>query len=212
MKIVCIIPLKSNRRKSRLSDVLEDEQREKISMIMFLNVARKVKSVFGEKNVYTVTSDIKYAKISEELGLKVIREKKDEGVNLAVTKATLKKKADFYFVFPSDLPLLLCNEVKKVYSFAKEFDVIIAPSLRFDGTNLLGFRKGIGINLSYDNNSFWNHLCNAGNLHAKTTVLSNLGLMLDIDTQEDVSLLAKTKANKRVVKKILKVWNKKELS
>jgi 2-phospho-L-lactate guanylyltransferase len=205
LREVCIIPFKGKDRKSRLSSFLSSDQREFISKEMFLHVFKCACKVFGRKNIYVVTSD-NLAKFSSKIGFNIIKEDKDKGVNAAVEYAFNKVKADKYFIVPSDLPVLTAAELKFSRKISKILDVVIAPSHSFNGTNLLGFKKGVNLELSYDVNSFWNHFNSASKNGLSVAVLGSIGLINDLDTVDDIRRLIRI--NRGIMPKVRKIWKK----
>jgi 2-phospho-L-lactate guanylyltransferase (CobY/MobA/RfbA family) len=99
-------------------------------------------------------------------------------------------------VLPADLPLLQAAEVRHLVALKSAgLDVVIAPSLAFDGTNALLFSTVKGLPLSYDNNSFWNHMEAGARKGLSIGVSSAKGLMFDVDSPEDLKTLARSGAN-----------------
>ncbi len=206
MSFACIIPVKGKEMKSRLSKLLKSERRETLSVQMFMHVALCASKVFGSENVFVVTPSQKYILLASSLGIKSIKEPEQCGVNGAVNLALERVDASTYFILPSDLPLLTANELSRAKALSREFDVLLAPSYSFDGTNLLTFRKNSKVKLSYDKNSFWNHLRSAARRRMRITVLSSLGIINDLDTLEDIRRIATGRLNIGMAEKIREVW------
>ncbi len=96
-------------------------------------------------------------------------------------------------VIPSDLPLLGADDIREVTGLrVAGMDVVISPSRGFDGTNALAFSPSSGLQLSYDNDSFWNHLASAAREGLRTAVTCRPGLMFDVDSPEDFRRLARS--------------------
>ena len=96
-------------------------------------------------------------------------------------------------VVPSDLPLLAPNEVKTALALKHSFDCVISPSRSFDGTNLLVFSGRAAPTLSYDSDSFWNHVSGAARKGLSLAVYCGEGILSDVDTPEDLRALSRAK-------------------
>jgi 2-phospho-L-lactate guanylyltransferase (CobY/MobA/RfbA family) len=77
--------------------------------------------------------------------------------------------------------------------------VVIAPSASFNGTNALVFSPKAGLALSYDRDSFWNHIRASGRKGLSVGVSSEPGLTFDLDSPHDLRLLARSKARNPAV-------------
>ncbi len=94
-------------------------------------------------------------------------------------------------VLPSDLPLVSGSEIKRLLSLKSEgLDAAIVPSASFDGTNAFAFPTRRGLPLSYDRDSFWNHVAACARKGLSLGVSSEPGIMFDIDSPEDLRKLA----------------------
>ena len=192
-----LIPFKANRRKSRLSEVLDAGQRSRLTELMLADVLR----VFGKAGLlsrcYVISSDIRALTLARGLGALAISEPRDEGVNAAVRAGvrTLGRSRDF-MVVPSDLPLLAPYEVRAALTLKRGFDCVISPSRSFDGTNMLVFSGRNSPALSYDSNSFWNHVNGTARKGLSLAVYCGEGVLFDVDTSEDLGLLSR--ARKRI--------------
>lgn len=206
MSFACIIPVKGKERKSRLSKLLRKKRREILSMQMFMHVASCASKVFGNENVFVVTPSQKYVLLASSLGIKSIKEAEQCGVNGAISIALERVNASIYFVLPSDLPLLTTNELSRAKALSRDFDSLLVPSYSFNGTNLLTLRKKSKIELSYDRDSFWNHLRSAARSRMRVAVLSFLGIINDLDTFEDIRRIATGRLNIGMAEKIREIW------
>lgn len=139
-----------------------------------------------------VTSDQEVLRLARRLGANGIPEAEDEGVNSAVYKGIKAVRShDALLVIPSDLPLLRAADIREVARLRTAgMDVVVSPSQGFDGTNALAFSPSSGLELSYDNNSFWNHLASAARNGLNTAVSCRPGFMFDVDSPEDFHRLA----------------------
>ena len=191
---VVLIPFKADRMKSRLSRVLDPDQRCRLAELMLADVLRVFHKAGLLPRCYVVSSDVKVLAIARRLGTRTITEPRDEGVNAAVGMGvrTLGRDRDF-MVAPSDLPLLTPDEVKTALALKRGFDCVISPSRSFDGTNLLVFSGRAAPALSYDSDSFWNHVGGAARKGLSLAVYCGEGVLSDVDTPEDLRVLSSTR-------------------
>ena len=92
-------------------------------------------------------------------------------------------------VLPSDLPLLTVASVRRAAALRAAGCPVIAPSAEFNGTNLFAFGQEMVPMLSYDSDSFWNHVAAAAGAGERLAVLTGGGVMEDVDTVDDVERL-----------------------
>jgi 2-phospho-L-lactate guanylyltransferase len=189
-----LIPFKADRKKSRLSRVLGPNQRSRLAELMLLDVLEAFRKAGLLPKCYVVTSDKNVLTLARRLGAQTIVESRDRGVNAAVGRSvkTLGRDLDF-MVVPSDLPLLAPDEIKNTLALERSFDCVISPSRSFDGTNLLIFSGRVAPALSYDSNSFWNHVSGAARKGLSLAVYCGEGVLSDVDTPEDLRALSRTR-------------------
>ena len=188
--LVVIIPVKSAGKKSRLSDLLSSTQRGQFSKLMLRNVLRAL-SQAGLGRIHVVSSDVEILEFAQGHGAKPVPEASDSGVNEAVRTGIRATHAKEYLILPSDLPFLGPSDLLSMLKlWAGGLDLVVSPSCAFDGTNALLFAPGTNFPLSYDRDSFWNHLYSAAKLELSVGVCSRIGVMFDIDTPEDFRSLA----------------------
>jgi 2-phospho-L-lactate guanylyltransferase len=192
---VVIIPVKSSRVKSRLSSLLSDAQRREFARLLLSDVLGALAEGGLLEGTYVVSSDGSTLDLAKSLGACGVSEREDEGVNSAVLRGEGRAKAtDGILVLPSDLPLLRARELKELLRLkAAGVDLVIAPSMGFNGTNALLFSPSIRLPLSYDDDSFWNHIKAAARRGLSVAVCCRLGLMFDVDTPEDFQALARSR-------------------
>ena len=192
--LAILVPVKSARAKSRLSSVLSTPARVEFSKLLLEDVLRVLKSAGLIDVTHVVTSDREALRLARGFGARGVAEEGDRGVNAAVQRGIMETgHTERVLVIPSDLPLLQVSDLKEVLRLISEgMDVVITPSQGFDGTNALAFSPGSGLVLSYDQNSFWNHLASAARKNLTTAVSCRRGLMFDVDSPQDFRVLART--------------------
>ncbi|HJY15458.1 MAG TPA: hypothetical protein VJ225_05445, partial [Nitrososphaeraceae archaeon] len=124
-------------------------------------------------------------------GVTFLEEIKEAGVNSAVKLADefcISARADASLVLPTDLPLIVPEDIDIICNtvLADDNCVILCPSYKLDGSNVL-FRKPCNIiRTSYDKDSYPNHVLAGIRSNVNTRVLFLDRLMIDIDTVNDI--------------------------
>jgi 2-phospho-L-lactate guanylyltransferase len=197
MKLSVIVPVKGGDQKSRLAGVLSRSEREELTRLMLSHVLSVVTEAGLATDSCCVTSSGSMASEAARLGFRVVSEERDRGVDSAVATAVDSLPgSDSFMVLPCDLPLLQPGELAGAASVQEAgADVVIAPSAKFDGTNLLLFKRDPRIALSYDRDSFWNHLSSAAGKGLRVAVLASDGLTMDLDSKEDVERMVAARIN-----------------
>ena len=197
--LAVLIPVKSSGIKSRLSPTLSREERRRIQSLLLAGVLRTLDAAEVLHATYVVSSDPGILRFASRSGAGVVREAGDKGVNAAVEAGleALGRPAKV-LVLPSDLPFLSPSEVKHILSLGETLEVVIAPSQSFNGTNALIFKPGKGFPLSYDNDSFWNHVRACGRRSLSLGVTSEPGLTFDLDSPGDLERLARLRTRNPV--------------
>ena len=197
--LAVIIPVKHSQLKSRLSSVLSRTQREEFATLLLLDVLGAFRSAGLIESCHVVSSDEKVLRLASRLGAGIVRESADAGVNAAVTAGVNEagRHCDI-LVVPSDLPLLRAADIRRILALRSSgLDVVIAPSLAFNGTNALAFSASSHPALSYDDNSFWNHLRASARRGLSVAVCSERTIMFDVDSPSDLRALARSRSTGR---------------
>ncbi|MDV3294062.1 MAG: 2-phospho-L-lactate guanylyltransferase [Nitrososphaerales archaeon] len=182
-----IIPFKGQDHKSRLAPMLDEPLRRELACLLLRGVLRAVKQAGLQRRCFVVSSDPSAGKMARRSGASFVTEEKDAGVNSAV-RAGLREAHEFerLIVIPSDLPHLSPEDVNSALELGEAKEFVIAPSRAFNGTNLLFFTRARPPQLSFDQNSFWNHLASAASRGLSTGVLTRQGILFDLDSPDDV--------------------------
>jgi 2-phospho-L-lactate guanylyltransferase len=192
MKTFAIIPVKRfENAKTRLSSILDTDDRIHLSLLMLEDTLQILSVVHRLSQVIIVSADKRVEEIAAKYGAKFLLEEKERGVNSAVALANnycmKKKAADATMVIPHDLPLLDSTDISKVCQLAENESrcIVICPSIRYDGTNMLLRKPPSIIATFYDTDSYNMHLKAAIQLGIPIKHLISKALMHDIDTPED---------------------------
>jgi 2-phospho-L-lactate/phosphoenolpyruvate guanylyltransferase len=197
MKTFAILPVKRfENAKTRLSSILDMDDRILLSSLMLEDTVKILSSVRSLTQVVIVSADRRAEEMATKHGVTFLREEKEKGVNSAVAMADLysiREAAEATVVIPQDLPLLDPIEVSKACQLAETESrcIVICPSLRYDGTNMLLRKPPSVIATFYDNDSYNMHVKAALKLGIPVKALFSKSVMYDIDTPEDVQQLTK---------------------
>ena len=191
MKTFAIVPIKRfENAKTRLSSILDTDDRIRLSLLMLEDTLQILSAVHSLSQLITVSADKRVREIAENYGANFLLEEKERGVNSAVALADsycMKKAADATMVIPHDLPLLNSTDISKACELAENESrcIVICPSLRYDGTNMLLRKPPSIIATFYDADSYNMHVKAAIRLGIPVKRLLSKALMHDIDTPED---------------------------
>jgi len=197
MKIFAILPVKRfENAKTRLSSILDIDDRILLSSLMLEDTVKILSSVSSLTQVVIVSADRRAEEMATKHGATFLGEENEKGVNSAVALADLysiREAAEATVVIPQDLPLLDPIEVSKACQLAENESrcVVICPSLRYDGTNMLLRKPPTVIATFYDNDSYNMHIRAALKLGIPVKGLFSKSIMYDIDTPEDAQQLTK---------------------
>lgn len=196
-KIFALVPVKRfENSKSRLKFVLPEEARIRLTELLLIDTISTIMKSSTVEATVIVSADDRARIISQRMGAKFVRQDLDIGVDQAVMAGDQycnKNGANTSIVIPHDLPLLRPEHIDKICNSSEvcEKCVVICPSLRHDGSNIL-LRKPIGlIKTHYDNDSYVRHIEEALVVRAAIFVVLCDSTMIDIDTKRDIELLSR---------------------
>jgi 2-phospho-L-lactate guanylyltransferase len=197
MKTFAIIPVKKfENSKTRLSSLLNADERVQLSSLMLNDTLSVLAGVQPLQQLVVVSADTRAREIAARHGAKFLHEEKESGVNSAVAFADrycADQGAGATVVVPQDLPLLDSVDVAMACELAESEDrcIVICPSLRYDGTNLLLRKPPSAMTTYYDNDSYETHIKSAATLGIPVKLFFSKKLMSDVDTPEDARQLAR---------------------
>jgi 2-phospho-L-lactate guanylyltransferase len=197
MKTFAIVPVKRfENAKTRLSPVLDREDRIRLSSLMLEDTLAILSTVPSLTKVVIVSSDRRAEELARKHGAKFVNEEKEKGVNSAVALADsfcIQEAAEATIIIPHDLPLLDESDITKAQEIAQKESqcIVICPSYRYDGTNMLLRKPPSVITTFYDSDSYNMHIKTAESRGVSVKNFFSKSLMYDIDTPEDALRLVK---------------------
>ncbi len=216
-KTAIIIPIKRKiNSKSRLSTILDNQERIKLTELLISDLIEKTKRIENSQSIIVCSEKI--TQLDKYKDIIVLCEGNSNGVNNAIKIADRfiddgndgkgGKRFSESLIIPIDLPLLSVSTLNEIIKYSRKFSnfVGIVPSKRFDGTNILLRKPCSIINTFYDNNSYYNHVKTAKEKGLKTEIFDFENLMLDIDTLDDITT-AIEKYEKQRLKNIIPELN-----
>lgn len=138
-----------------------------------------------------VTSSAEVEMFAGHMGVRVIHQVRDEGVNAAceaAIAASAPAGLTSALIVPGDLPLVTSESLLALLQSARldERGVTLVPDRRHLGTNALVCTPADAIRLSFGPNSFAEHLRTAQAHGLEVRIFESGELALDIDEPEDL--------------------------
>ncbi len=198
MTIWAIVPVKPLRRgKSRLSGILDDEQRAKLNQELLEHTLSVLGTMKELIQPMVVSRDPQALAIARKYNALTVREDGNPHLNTALTRATIVSQASAsqgVLVLPADLPLLRREDILDFLKRAvgKMPVVVIAPDRHRKGTNALLTIPAGSIKYQYGENSFERHCESARKMSVHVEVVESETLGLDLDLPEDLELIQKS--------------------
>ena len=203
MKVVAIVPVKRfENAKSRLSGLLSLADRVVLSSLMLEDTLKELVKADRLDELVVVSSDMRAKELAHSQGATFLEEESENGVNAAVGLADsycAGRGADASIVVPQDLALMDGKEISMACDLAdgEEKCVVISPSRRYDGTNILFRKPPDAIATFFDRNSYESHLADANAKGIPVKLYFSKKLMIDIDTPEDARELVMDGAGRK---------------
>ncbi len=199
MSLWVIIPVKPLRRsKSRLANVLSDDERALLNLKMLENTLNLFNDFTGINEILVVSRDPGVLSLARTFHAKTLQENGEPGLNIALKRAVyvaMAYAAQSVLILPADLPLLTREDINSIIEkLTTSPTMIISPDRRMSGTNMLLISPPDLIEFSYGPGSFERHVkqAQAKNAHIEVCQFGSAGL--DIDLPEDLELFQKMQA------------------
>jgi 2-phospho-L-lactate guanylyltransferase len=171
--------------------MLSLDQRKELTECMLGDVLSAIKASEYVDCCIVISSDKQVLRSAKSLGVEIILEANERGVNLAISRANgfvRRLNSLCSVVFPSDIPLITPYDVDGIVSAGRSSNsIVISPSMRLDGTNALLRKPPDLIPTYFDLDSFNSHLQEAQRRGLQVKLVLSRGVMLDIDTPGDVN-------------------------
>ena len=199
MNQFAIIPVRNfENAKQRLSGALDKAQRAALARALLTRVLRALGGTNEVIETIVVASNEKECRefLNDFQNTRVVQETRIHGgVNSAVNDGlaiTAQRIEDpKVLILPSDLPLLSTEAVERALRLLNDNDLVINPSLRKDGTNMLAFHYSKRIPFWYDHNSYQNHVREAVSKNLRFVEINWEEFSFDIDDKTDLDKVVK---------------------
>jgi 2-phospho-L-lactate guanylyltransferase len=198
VRTIAILPIKSfGAAKQRLSSLLTGESREALAQAMFSDVLATLCEVPAIDEIVVVTANRLAGDAARRDQVAVIHDVEESGQNAAAglgINHALAAGHDRVLLVPGDTPLLGGDELTGMLDRAEAgaTAATIVPDRHGEGTNALLLSPPTAIEPSFGPDSLARHLMAARAAGISHRVEAPAGLMLDIDTPEDLAALCAT--------------------
>jgi 2-phospho-L-lactate guanylyltransferase len=177
--------------RSRLLEALTPKQRHSMYFTLARRVITALRDVPLVRDTVIVTSSAEVEIFAGHLGVRVMHQMRDEGINAACEAALASSSAigiTNALILPGDLPLVTSESITALLQSAhlRERGVTVVPDRRHLGTNGLVCTPADAIRLRFGPNSFAEHLRTARDHGLVARVFESGELALDIDEPEDL--------------------------
>jgi len=194
MSLWAIVPVKPLRRgKSRLSEILSEDERAQLNHKLFIHTLQVLKQVDAVSDILVVSRDSDVLTEARELDVRTVTENGTPELNSALRRASLFSKnfsTEGVLIVPADLPLLIPDDVSEfLQARNRKPMIVIAPDRRGMGTNMLLTDPADLLTFSFGQESFKKHTALAHSKGADVIVIENERIALDLDVPEDYSIL-----------------------
>jgi 2-phospho-L-lactate/phosphoenolpyruvate guanylyltransferase len=193
---VPLVPVKAlAAAKGRLDPWLSPLERRLLAIAMFEDVVAALQATPGLQAPLVVSPDREIWRRAEAIGCRVVEEPAaGAGLNAALAAAATRCLAEReasaggdggLLVVAADLPLASAAGLRRVLEAAAPAPVVVVPSHDGDGTNVLAWREPPPFRPGFGPGSAARHLSAPGAVR-----VDDPGLALDVDTVEDLRLVA----------------------
>lgn len=193
MTLWAIVPVKPLlRAKSRLSSVLNKEDRAELSKKLMLHTLDVLDQVPEIEQTLVVSRDTRALALAREHNARTITEHGSPTLNPALDRATVLAKsagASAVLVLPADLPLVTPDDLQQMIEQSGEPpSLVVAPDRHEQGTNALLVAPPGLIEYKFGPDSFAHHLKRGRSAGARVEVCQSPALGLDLDDPADLEI------------------------
>ncbi|HNT25608.1 MAG TPA: 2-phospho-L-lactate guanylyltransferase [Anaerolineales bacterium] len=194
MTLWAIVPVKPlHRGKSRLSDVLSEDERAALNQCMLENTLDVLSRVPKLERVLVISRDPRALTVARDHKAHTILEHGAPELNAALERATAfarKYAPGGILILPADIPLITVEDVSAMIDKAKKPPVVvISPDRHRVGTNALLLSPPGLFRYEFGPDSFNRHCQAAQQAGARLQICDSPSLALDLDTPEDLELV-----------------------
>jgi 2-phospho-L-lactate/phosphoenolpyruvate guanylyltransferase len=199
MRTLAILPVKSfGAAKRRLAPALGSDSRQLLAQAMFDDVLASLRRVPGLDSVAVVTTDPMAGAAARGENVLVLRDTAEAGQSAAAAigiSYALAEGFERVLLVPGDTPLLDPGELAALLRAPRR--VSIVPDRHRTGTNALVLAPPDAIAPSFGPASLERHMAAAAAAGVASAVEDVPSLMLDVDTDSDLSALKAALAKRR---------------
>ena len=181
--------------KTRLSNLLSPNKREKLIKLLFTQLLKKLKSLKNQSplifsDILVITPCKEVEKISKDFHVRVLKEQNLNGLNSAVNRGicwSSEKRYDSCLILPGDIIDPETEDIKKILNMGRKSrnSMVICPSTDF-GTNALYLSLPTRLNFKFGPNSFFEHQKEAKKISIGSIIAPVDSLKDDLDTGKDL--------------------------
>lgn len=204
MKATAIVPVKRYRAaKQRLTESVGPPARAALSKAMLADVLEALTEAELIERVIMVTGEGRAEKVALERAkrartpIEVLQEPQDHGHSEAATLGIVRAKAlgaSGVALLPGDCPLIDAGELDRAIARVTDDSVAVVPDRHGTGTNAVLMRPPDAIAPGFGEGSCERHLERARSRGLEAWVEEVPSLAVDLDTVDDLALLAETLA------------------
>ena len=202
MKVWLIIPVKSLKEsKSRLGNVLTEDQRRELTCKLLLQLIEVSRQVSQIQRILSVTPDPEVESLVSSYHTITLLESSKQDLNgaLAESRDYAAADSDCILILPCDLPFITRLDIEMLLAPLADLDsksingepdqngqlIVICPDLHGDGTNALLLCEPKDFTFNYGPDSFRKHLDEASLRGLKINRVEPDGVKFDLDSEED---------------------------
>jgi 2-phospho-L-lactate guanylyltransferase len=189
-----LIPIKDpTHAKTRLGELLSEDERRRLAWAMFEDVSQAIAAARKPDRVVMVTSFSPAIERARELGWEVLIEESQISESASVDWASRilsERGFDTVMRLPADLPLVRAEDIDELLSVELDSPgAILVPSREGTGTNAIVRTPPTLFPSRFGPNSLALHKEEAARVGVECVIVNNARIALDIDDPADVERL-----------------------
>jgi 2-phospho-L-lactate/phosphoenolpyruvate guanylyltransferase len=205
-----LIPVKDPANaKTRLAELLSEDERTRLAWAMFEDVSRAIATARKPNRVVMVTSFVRAIERAPELGWDVLIEESQisESVSVDWASQVLNERGfDTVMRLPADLPLVRAEDIDELLSVPLDSPgALLVPSREGTGTNAIIRTPPSLFPSRFGPNSLTLHKREAAHVGVDCVIVDNARIALDIDEPADVRLLLESAPGTETFDTLMKI-------